>query len=140
MTTAAVRKELRAAISRWQFGYVGPNVNGLLKHVDSPLPQRRNPVLYTFDRFMGDYEILAAIRAGGHEPANLLELLSWTDWDSGDWVVAMGTALPIGDGTSHLFVPYVSKDYHLLSLDVDLLYRDWPPGVRYLAVEEDARA
>ena len=66
----------------------------------------------------------------GYNPANIYELLNWKDWNSKDWVVALGSSCVLGGGRQ---VAFLYGDGFRRGLDLGVWDGVWH-GARFLGV------
>ena len=124
---------LQKLIKKLKLTYVNPNIEnaGFADKL-----RNKNFKVFHFNRYISSEDAIQEIEKKGYQPANAIELLTWAkDWNSKDWVVALGE------------IRHVGGDRHVLYLWFDGLKRDlslcwfgygWSGHCRFLAVRKSS--
>lgn len=121
-------KTLKQLIASHKFDYVNSHIN------DENFPHitrtHEGYKLFHFDRHISSEVAIAEMAKEGYSPATLHELLGWTEWNSNDWVVALGSVALV-DGRRR--VPFLDEDDAGRDLCLGWWDGGWGGG-RFLAV------
>lgn len=86
--------------------------------------------LFSFEENSSE-DAIAEMKKDGWEPANISQLLSWSDWNDTDWVVALGSVAEV-DG--YRSVPFLFGTDSERELDLRWFGNDcWSSYCRFLA-------
>jgi hypothetical protein len=111
------------------FDYVNPSIT----EDKFPLTKREHKgyKLFHFDRYISSEDVVAEMAKEGYAPANLLELLSWKDWNGKDRVGGLGS---VGEVLGGRGVPCLDGGDSGRGLSRDNWDGGWDSGYRFLAV------
>lgn len=112
-----------------KFDYVNSNITDEL----FPLIERKvgEYKLYHFNKYISSEDAIKEMKTEGYMPANLYELLLWSEENKQDWVVALGSVAGV-DGNRR--VPYLYRDGSERQLDLRWFDCGWGAYCRFLAV------
>lgn len=123
------KQSLEDLIKKGKFTYV----NSSITKENFPQEEIRSEKykLFHFDRSISSEDAISEMTKEGYSPANIYELLSWTEWNDKDWVVGLGS---VAEVVGSRRVPYLDRDGSERSLF--LTWRDigWDADCRFLAV------
>jgi hypothetical protein len=129
MKTKSKEISLTELIEKGKFRFVNSNITPDNFPVE-PIRSEEYKVFH-FDRYISSEEALKEIEGAGYLPANIYELLSWTEWNGKDWVIALGSSCVL-DGRRH--VPGLRGFGSGRGLGLDWWRGGWGGGYRFLAV------
>ena len=103
-----------------RFDWVSPNIT----EENFPPEKVRNTdyKLFHFDRYVSSEDVVKEMDKEGYNPANIYELLNWKDWNSKDWVVALGSSCVLGGSRQVAFLSRVDFGRGLV---LDVWGGDW---------------
>jgi len=121
-------QSLKSLIDEWKFDYVNFNI---LTNFSLPERKYTDYKLFHFDREISSEDAIKEIEKEGYLPANIIELLSWKEWNEKDNVVALGSVAKLRDGRH---VVYLGRRGLGRNLSLDWFGCGWDCDDRFLAV------
>jgi len=108
-------------------------VNSEITEENFPLVKRdhKGYKLFHLNQNISSKDAIKEMRKEGYEPASLLELLEWTEWNGTDVVVALGSVAEVGGGRH---VSCLDEDGSGRRLSLGWFDRDWFGRCRFLGV------
>jgi hypothetical protein len=122
-------ESLKNLIKSKKFDWVNPNITESV----FPLQEVRGTdyKLFQFDKSVSSESAVKEMEKEGYIPANLHELLLWTEWNNRDFVVALGSVGEVNGGRR---VPFLRKGGSERRLGLGWWDGGWVSVFRFLAV------
>jgi hypothetical protein len=125
-------KSLKQHIEDYKFDYV----NDLITEANFPKPEklRTDFKIFHFNRSISTEEVISEMKKQSYVPANIYEMLEYSNWNGTDWVVALGSVCL--DGGRDQCAPGLDRWDRKRMFRLFLLAGVWYDFYRFPAVRE----